>query len=486
MVSLIGGGPGAVDLITVKGLQRIREADCIIYDRLSSPELLNEAKADCEMIYVGKESHNHTMKQEEMNFLLVEKAKQYKRVVRLKGGDPYVFGRGGEEALVLKEQGIPFEVVPGISSSIAGPAYAGIPVTHRGVAMGFHVVTAHNKKDELADIDFKAMARGKDTCIFLMGLSKVKEIANKLMEAGMSPETGVAVISKATTPEQQTCVASLLKIAEEVEKAALPSPALIVVGEVVKLRGQLNFFEKKELFGRRYLVTKVGKEQSRLTRILQEKGAFVAEITTGTIQNKEYLFKKEELEQVDWLVFTSGNGVSAFFENLKTSGLDSRSLSHTRVASIGKKTSLALESYGIYRDLEAEKAYADSLAETLEKELTGKENLWYVKARETDETLKGKLKDTCNYKEVVLYENVAVKEAESLDMENEAYDGIFFTCASSVKRFFAEKRERTTLCYSIGEKTTEALLECGIEKAQIRQATEASYEALAECALARN
>lgn len=486
MVSLIGGGPGAVDLITVKGLQRIREADCIIYDRLSSPELLNEAKADCELIYVGKESHNHTMKQEDMNLLLVEKAKQYKRVVRLKGGDPYVFGRGGEEALVLKEQGIPFEVVPGISSSIAGPAYAGIPVTHRGVAMGFHVVTAHNKKDELAEIDFKAMARGKDTCIFLMGLSKVKEIANKLMEAGMSPETGAAVISRATTPEQKTCVASLLKIAEEVEKAALPSPALIVVGEVVKLRGQLNFFEKKELFGRRYLVTKVGEEQSRLTRILQEKGAFVTEVTTGVIQKKDYPLRKEELEQVDWLVFTSGNGVSAFFENLKKSGLDSRSLWHTKIASIGKKTSLALESYGIYRDLEAEKAYADSLAETLEKELTGKENLWYVKAQETDETLKGKLKDTCNYKEVVLYENVAVKEAESWDIEEEAYDGIFFTCASSVKRFFAEKRERTTLCYSIGEKTTEALLECGIEKAQIRQATEASYEALAECALARN
>lgn len=481
MVSLIGGGPGEAELITVKGLKRLREADCIVYDRLSSPELLLEAKKGCELIYVGKESHNHTMKQEEMNLLLVEKAKQYEKVVRLKGGDPYVFGRGGEEALVLKEHGIPFEIVPGISSALAGLCYAGIPITHRGVAMGFHVVTAHNKRDELADIDFEAMARGTDTCVFLMGLSKVKEIAQKLMEAGMSPSTPAAVISKATTKEQRTCVAPLADIADEVALAQLPSPALIVVGEVVKLREKLNFFEQKELFGKHYLVTKIGDEPSRLGALLQEKGAAVTEVTTGIIQRKKAAFSKEMLEQADWLVFTSVHGVQAFFENLRESGLDVRSLWHCKIASIGRKTSAALERFGIRPDLEPEKADAKSLAEALQREVSGSEVLLYLKAQETAGTLREALAGKCEYREIVVYENHnALSETSRSEILAETYDGIFFTCASSARRLLSGHGTKS-VCFSIGEQTTKALTECGVT--DIREAERADYEALVELAL---
>ncbi len=481
MVSLIGGGPGAVDLITVRGLRRIREADCVIYDRLSSPELLREAGADCELIYVGKESRNHTMKQEEINLLLVEKAKQYTNIVRLKGGDPYVFGRGGEEALTLREHGIPFEVVPGISSSIAGLTYAGIPVTHRGVAAGFHVVTAHNKKDELADIDFAAMAGGKDTCVFLMGLSKVEEIAGRLLKAGMSPDTAAAVISQATTCRQRTCVAPLSSIAARVREAALPSPAIIVVGDVVNLREQLNFFEEQKLFGRRYLITKVGKEESRVAKRLRERGAEVVELVTGEIRRRRLSLKKEELSSVDYLVFTSANGVRTFFENLRESGLDARSLADCTVASIGERTSAALEERGICPDIVPERACARALMELLAPRVKPEETLWYVRAKESDDANQEVIKDKCNYKELICYENAnLLADGAAEQLLQEGFDGIFFTCASSVRRFFAGRTGCDIPCYSIGEKTTDALHACGVRR--IVQAPAANFESLADCA----
>lgn len=241
MVYLVGAGPGDPELITVKGLKALRKADCVVYDRLSSPELLEETKPGCQLIYVGKMSHNHTMRQEDINRLLVEKGRECENVVRLKGGDVYVFGRGGEEGMYLKEQGVPFQVIPGVTSAIAGPAGAGIPVTHRGVATGFHVVTAHSQGDQLAHIDFQAMARGKETCVFLMGLGKVGEVARGLMDAGMPGTEAAAVISCATTPRQQVCVSDLEHIAAKVKEAGLVSPAVIVVGQVVELRGKLGF-----------------------------------------------------------------------------------------------------------------------------------------------------------------------------------------------------------------------------------------------------
>lgn len=483
-VTLVGGGPGDAGLITVKGLKAVREADCIIYDRLSSPELLDEAKRGCEFVYVGKASHHHTMKQAEINRLLVEMSMKYDKTVRLKGGDPYVFGRGGEEGIYLKENGVPFEVVPGVTSAIAGPTYAGIPITHRGIAHGFHVVTAHDKDDKLTNIDFAAMAKGKETCVFLMGLSKVEEIAAKLMEAGMPQSTKAAVVSCAATPEQKTCASDLEHIAEDVKQAGLISPAAIVVGEVVSLREKLKFFENRPLFGKRYLIPSIGDKATRMLELLQKQGAIVKEIQVGEIVNQEKIFKAEELSHVDWMVFTSKNGVNAFFDRLFASGLDVRSLSGCKIASIGDKTSELLRDYGICADLTPREFHSDALADAMKKVLAGGEKVWYFKAGNADAHLKKALQGCCDFKEIIIYENKSVEFDIEEAGDITGYDGAIFTCASSATRFIqkaGKEWEKSVTSYSIGPKTTACLKKLGIENVQ--EAERADYESLLRCAI---
>ncbi len=480
-VYLVGGGPGDPGLITVKGLQALQEADCIIYDRLSSHKLLEEARPGCEMIYVGKADRRHTMKQEEINRLLAEKSMRYEKVVRLKGGDAYVFGRGGEEGLYLAEKGVSFEVVPGVSSAIAGLAYAGIPITHRGKALGFHVVTAHNKRDELAEIDFEAMARGKETCVFLMGLSKVEEISARLMQAGMPPETDAAVISCATTPEQRTCTADLAHIAEKIQSAGLVSPALIVVGEVVALRSGLDFFEGRPLYGKRYLIPKIGEKPTALQELLLSQGAAVDEIQVGRIVDTGRIFSAEELQQVGWLVFTSKNGVEKFFKSFGKSGLDVRCLSGCRIAAIGGKTAELLQSHGLYADLIPDAFHSGALAEALKGQLSPEDLVWYLKAGNADGHLKKELKDYCRFEEIVVYENQTVVPELGKLRRPEEYDGVLFTCASSAERFLSAAGEEWKECikaYSIGPKTTAALKERGVEN--VFEAKKAAYKELAE------
>lgn len=483
-VTLVGGGPGDAGLITVKGLKAVREADCIIYDRLSSPELLDEAKRGCEFVYVGKASHHHTMKQAEINRLLVEMSMKYDKTVRLKGGDPYVFGRGGEEGIYLKENGVPFEVVPGVTSAIAGPTYAGIPITHRGIAHGFHVVTAHDKDDKLTNIDFAAMAKGKETCVFLMGLSKVEEIAAKLMEAGMPQSTKAAVVSCAATPEQKTCASDLEHIAEDVKQAGLISPAAIVVGEVVSLREKLKFFENRPLFGKRYLIPSIGDKATRMLELLQKQGAIVKEIQVGEIVNQEKIFKAEELSHVDWMVFTSKNGVNAFFDRLFASGLDVRSLSGCKIASIGDKTSELLRDYGICADLTPREFHSDALADAMKKVLAGGEKVWYFKAGNADAHLKKALQGCCDFKEIIIYENKSVEFDIEEAGDITGYDGAIFTCASSATRFIqkaGKEWEKSVTSYSIGPKTTACLKKLGIKN--IQEAERADYESLLRCAI---
>lgn len=483
-VYLVGAGPGDPGLITVKGLRAVREADCIVYDRLSSPVLLEEAKQGCEKIYVGKENHHHTMEQQEINELLVEKALQYEKVLRLKGGDVYVFGRGGEEGIALRENGIPFEVIPGISSCTAGLAYAGIPVTHRGMAGGFHVVTAHDRNGELADIDFEAMARGKETCVFLMGFSKIREISRRLIEAGMPPDTETAVISKATTNEQRVCTSALRDIAEETERQGLSAPALIVVGEVVKLREQLDFFTGQVLFGKKYVVPKIGTGVSRLAALLRDLGAGVREVQVGKIVKRNMLFNKQMLQDTDWFVFTSRNGVEAFWENLMGSGLDARSLANSKIAVIGEKTLECLKAHGICADLVPSSHNSDVLAEELSEKLNGSEKVWYVRAEHTDSGLANALSGRCCLKELPVYANETLECPDFEPGSLEEFDGILFTCASSVVRFTSLCGDKwkecagKVNCFSIGPKTTACLREQGAER--ITEAEQASYEAFAE------
>ncbi len=483
-VYLVGAGPGDPKLITVKGLRTVREADCIVYDRLIAAELLEEAKPGCEFIYVGKESSNHTMAQEQINALLARKSMEYRKVARLKGGDVYVFGRGGEEGLYLAERGISFEVIPGVTSAVAGPAFAGIPVTHRGMAGGFHVVTAHNQRDKLAEIDFQAMAKGKDTCIFLMGLSKVKEIAAGLMDAGMPGSTEAAVISWATTKKQKVCTSDLEHIGEAVAEARLVSPAMIVVGQVVSLRDKLGFFDRKPLFGRSYLIPKIGRNRTRLRELLEEKGADVDEIQVGEINYRTGWLDIEKLGKADWILFTSKNGVEAFFREAERSRLDLRVLAGCKIGVIGKKTAEELGSHGLYADLTPKEFHSEGLGRELRKHLTSGERVWYLKAGNGGEQLREELGDACGFEETVVYENREAAADLGKVRPLGEYDGILMTCASSAERFLdaaGEQWGEWKRIYSIGPKTTACLRRRGIERSV--EAGECTYEGVVEAVL---
>ncbi|MDD6039039.1 MAG: uroporphyrinogen-III C-methyltransferase [bacterium] len=478
-VVLVGAGPGDPKLITVKGKSYIEQADCIIYDRLISRRLLCLAKADCELIYAGKENHHHVMRQEQMNELLFEKTKQYSLVVRLKGGDPYVFGRGGEEALYLSERGVTVEVVPGISSSVAVPAYAGIPITHRGLSKGFHVITSHCKKDEIADIDYAMLADEKETCVFLMGLRHVEEIAKGLMAAGRSPKTPAAVISNGTKNGQKECVGILEDIAARVREAQLISPAIIVVGEVVKLSSRLAFFENRPLFGRKYLIPYIcggrfsfsggwrTEAHSELAQRLEELGAEVYTFQTGSIQPVMCdMNDMNDLSEKDYLVFTSKNAVYAFLWNLKNSKKDLRALGNCKVAVVGRKTAQVLQDFGITADVIPARQTGEGLGEVLADIVSEDARVIWFCAKETGSGIYDMLQGKCNLITRICYENVE-KSIRFLPGEFEAYascDGVFFTSGSNVKRTIkAMEHTLPKEVYSIGEVCSRCLTDLGIE-----------------------
>ena len=472
-VSLIGAGPGNPELITLLGKKRISNAQCILYDRLVSSELLSYAPADCEKIYVGKENKNHCMEQDEINALLLCMATKYERVVRLKGGDPYVFGRGGEEGKFLRKRGIMVEVVPGITSAVAGAAYAGIPVTHRGVAGGFHVVTAHDKQGNLSEIDFKAMAKSGETCIFLMGLSKLSEIAEGLLGAGMEQTTLAAVISHATTGRQKTCVAPLSEIADKVKKTGLTSPALIVVGAVVSLREELNFYESLPLFGKRCLVPEIGSGSHILTDSLKGLGAEVIRCKVGEIVYPENAIDFSKISDVGYLVFTSRHGVIGFFENLLRNHFDVRILAGIKIAAIGEKTAEVLKSYGIVADIVPELASGEALLgqvlaeqeqESGQKQglsktaQNGKKQILYLKGQLAEVAV-----DLKKYvKAVTVYRNEPVEFSCGAW---EDYDYVFLTCGSSAERLVQEMgNDVPSSCriVTIGPECTKRLRALGI------------------------
>ncbi|MFQ5472531.1 MAG: uroporphyrinogen-III C-methyltransferase, partial [Dehalococcoidia bacterium] len=284
-VSLVGAGPGDPDLITLAGLDRIKRAEVIVYDRLVAPTLLDHAAPDAELIYMGKIGGEKSHDQGAINAVLVEKAQAGRRVVRLKGGDPFVFGRGSEEAESLLAAGIPFEIVPGVTSAVAVPAYAGVPVTHRGVASSFAVVTGHEDpgKDESA-VDWERLATAVDTLVLLMGIRSLPEIVERLTAAGRSSNTPAAVISWGTTPQQRTVVGTLADIVDVVDRAGIGAPAITVVGDVVRLRDSLSWFENRPLFGKRVLITRTRHQAGELTRLLAAEGAVPVELPSIEIE----------------------------------------------------------------------------------------------------------------------------------------------------------------------------------------------------------
>ena len=471
-VFLVGAGPGDPGLITVRGRELLRQADCVIYDRLVPGELLQETGHGCEMVYVGKENHHHTMGQEEINAWMIQRAVEGKKVVRLKGGDPFVFGRGGEEALALLERGIGVEVVPGVTSAVAGAACAGIPVTHRGVAGGFHVVAAHDQDGQLADIDFKGLVSSGDTILFLMGLSKLEEIIRGLREAGMSEQMDVAVISHAAWQDQRVCQGVLSDIVAKVRAEGLTSPALILAGPVVRLRKQLAGLQREKR-NPVCLIPRVGAEVTGLVLQLRKRGICAREVQVGEIVYRDWMSGGSE--RPDWLLFTSRHGVEGFFYGIQRAGLDVRFFTGTRIAAIGAKTAAALLHYGLQPDQVPERADSSSLAGMMREILRRDDRVWYLRAEGAGSVLVEELSGLCRLSEKIVYENQRVE----VRIPDWSYDAVAFTCASSVRRLYeAGYPLEKSLLYSIGPGCTRQLQQLGMP--QIIQSDQASCEALAE------
>ena len=369
-VYLVGAGPGDIGLLTVKGLRCLQKADVVVYDFHLNAQVLNYINHNAEFIYAGKRGGHHTMTQDEINRTLVEKAREGKNICRLKGGDPFVFGRGGEEAEELVREGIEFEVVPGVSSSVAAPAYAGIPLTHRLYSSSFAVIPGYEdvtKKE--STIQWEKLATGVGTLVFLMAVKNIDQITKKLIENGRPPETPVAVIRWGTRPEQKTLVGTLKNIAELAKEKDIHPPAVMVVGEVVNLRKSLKWYENKPLFGHRVLVTR---EHAQGFEPLAELGAEVLEFPTVEIvppeSYEELDHAIDRIESYNWLIFTSRNGVKFFFERFFQKERDIRDLKGIKICSIGTKTAKEVKKYGLKVDLIPDEFRAEGLIEAFTHE----------------------------------------------------------------------------------------------------------------------
>jgi len=364
-IYLVGAGPGDIGLLTLKGMRCLEKADIIVYDFHINPQILNYVKHDAEFVYAGKRGGHHEMSQDEINGLLVSRAREGKTICRLKGGDPFVFGRGGEEAEALSGAGIPFEVVPGVSSAVAVPAYAGIPLTHRRYASSFTVVTGNEAASKAESSTYWSGLTGShDTLVFLMGVKNLDTIAQRLIEHGKSPETPSALIRWGTRPEQQTVVAPLGRIADAARNDDIRPPAILVVGDVVTLRDKLKWYEEKPLFGHRVLVTR---EYTAEYEPLEEAGAEVFEFPTVRFTAPPSFEEADRaignLSSYNWLVVTSGNAFRYFLARLLDSGMDIRDLRGMKVCAIGSKTAGTIRQLGVRVDLVPDEFSAEGLAD---------------------------------------------------------------------------------------------------------------------------
>lgn len=450
-VYLIGAGPGDPELITVKGVRCIREADVVIYDYLANQALLSYVREDATLVFVGKKGFSKHVTQEQINACLVaealggaEDAKGSDRVVaRLKGGDPFVFGRGGEEALALSEAGIPYEVVPGVTSGIAAPAYAGIPVTHRRVASSVAFITGNEDptKPETA-IDWPGLAHGADTLCFYMGVRNLPSISEKLRDAGRPASTPVALVRWGTTPHQELLIGTLGDIAKKAADAGFQAPAIIVVGDVVSLHGELDWLSPRPLAGHTIAVTRARTQASDLVASLRHAGAEVVECPTIRVEALDDYGPLEralnELGTYGWVVFTSVNGVSSFFEHLGHLGMDARSLARSKVAAIGSATAEALRKRGIAPDLVPSCYRAEAIAEALlDADVGAGTRVLIARAEKARDVLPDKLKEAGAQVDVVaVYRTVPADDAFSAQALQRIVAGdvdmVTFTSSSTV------------------------------------------------------
>jgi uroporphyrinogen III methyltransferase/synthase len=473
---LVGAGPGDLGLVTLRAKECIEFADVLVYDALSSPELLRWTKPGCEKIHVGKRARDHALPQDQINALIVEKTKAGKTVVRLKGGDPMIFGRGGEEAAELAAAGVHFEIVPGISSTIAGPTYAGIPVTHRDHCTQLTIFTGHEDPTKgFSSIDFAQLAKAPGTKVFVMGVSRLREIAAAFIDNGADPKTPIALTRWATTASQSTIEGTLATIADIADKANFSSPAVAVIGGVVTERKRLNWFEKRPLFCKRIVVTRTREQAGELSKSLRDLGADVIELPTIRIEHPDDHLGFAEMvagaHEYDWIVFTSPNGVERFFDAFYKAYPDARCLGNAKLAAIGTGTAKKIQEYRFAVDLIPERFVAEGLIEAFKKEDVENLTMLWVKAAESREIVGdglaalGAIVDECiAYRTVPETEDPTGARAR---LTEQGADLITFTSGSTVEHFFNLGIPWPEGCVagSIGPITSEVLRKHGMPPA---------------------
>ncbi len=503
-VYLVGAGPGDPGLLTLKGKTCLEKADIVIYDALANESLLNYLQPHAKRVYVGKKAGQHTMQQDDINALLVESARQYAHVVRLKGGDPFVFGRGGEEALVLAEHQIPFEIVPGVTAGIAVPAYSGIPVTHRDTATSVAFVTGHespDKTEEDAQVDWQHIARSCDTLVIYMGVKNLPYIVQELRTAGLPDDTPAAVICDGTYPAQRTLTGTLQTIVTQAQEQNVKPPAMIVVGQVVKLRASLTWFEQRPLFGQTVVVTRNADADARLTTLLEEQGAEVfhfpsIEIVERT-PNPDLEQAMQQLADYDWLIFTSGNGVRIFFQQLLTANRDIRALHTLKIATIGKPTAEQLQTYHLHADFVPDQFTSEQfVAGMLAQRIGTHARILFPCSNLSNPQIAEQFRQAGAIIDVIpVYETrLSTPEAKKLDelkrmIQHGQISWITFTSSSTVhnfvqlvgQEFLAEQREKIPAA-SIGPVTTATLEEYGIHPRVT--ASEHTYQGLSHAIIA--
>ncbi len=444
IIYLIGAGPGDPGLFTLKGKMLLEKAEVIVFDRLVSDEILSYAPRAAEFIYVGKESGRHALSQDEINALLVEKAREGKQVVRLKGGDPFLYGRGGEEALYIREQGLQYEVVPGITSAIAVPAYAGIPVTHRDTTSSFAVITGHEKPGKTdSSINWDKISTGIGTLVFLMGVENLAYICSQLIEKGREPATPVALIRWGTLPEQEVLTGTLDNIVQRVKDDDFQPPAVIVVGEVVSLRNKLNWVENKPLWGKKIVVTRSREQASVLVQKIRELGGTPLEFPTIQIVPESDLSPLTDaltqIQDYQWIIFTSVNAVDIFLTQMKLNNMDIRDLHGLKLCAIGPATCKSLEDWGLKVDVMPDEYRAEGVLEALDGMIAEGERILMPRARGAREILPATLrKRGLQVNEINIY-SAALAVDKNADIPDDIIKGkvdyLTFTSSSTVTNF---------------------------------------------------
>jgi uroporphyrinogen III methyltransferase/synthase len=480
IVYIIGVGPGDYKLLTLKAVECIKKADVLVYDRLINKKVFSFAHENVELINVGKMPDNHAVPQERINEILVEQAKMGKVVARIKGGDPFVFGRGGEECLYLREHGIVYEVVPGVTSAISVPAYAGIPVTHRDFCSSLHIITGHeNPNKEDSSVDFEVLSKINGTLVFLMGVKNLEGICTNLVKNGKSENTPVAVIERGTSSKQRVVIGNLNNIFQKILNKNIKSPAITVVGEVVTLKEKLEWFNKKPLFGKRIVVTRAREQASKLVEKIEELGGEAIEFPVIKIENpesyNEFDRALDNIRDYKWLVFTSVNGVWAFFDRMKIKNIDIRNLCDLNICAVGEATEKELNARGLLVDYVPEKYTTEELLCGIKPLIKKDEKVLLARADIASvELSEGLLRAGISFDDVTVYrtsiQNTDKEEVVGL-FEQEGIDYITFASSSTVTNFVSIvgkeilediNRKGRTKFVSIGPVTSKTLESYGV------------------------